>query len=68
MFTEGPTGSVGGASRSLYANWARVSFTVRGDSVSVLLNAIVWSRLFKAAEADGALRPPAPRELLESTS
>ena len=41
MLTAGPIGSVGGAFRSLYANCARVSLTVRGDSVSVLLTAIV---------------------------
>ena len=41
MLTAGPIGSVGGACRSLWANCARVSSTVRGDSVSVLLTAIV---------------------------
>ena len=39
MLTAGPTASVGGAWRSLYANCARVSLTVRGDRLSVLLNA-----------------------------
>ena len=35
MLTTGPTGSVGGASRSPWANWTRVSFTVRPESVQV---------------------------------
>ena len=63
MLTAGPTGSVGGAFRSLCANCARVSFTVRGPSVSRLLSATVWSTLSRAAEADGAFSAPAPLEL-----
>ncbi len=39
ILTAGPTGSVGGASRSPYANCARVSLTVRDESVHVLLTA-----------------------------
>ena len=62
MLTAGPTGSVGRASRSEWVNCARVSLTVRDPIVSVLLNAIAWSWLSRPAEADGALRPPAPRE------
>src|SRR5436190_23177960 len=68
MLTAGPIGSVGAASRSLSANCARVSSTVRPDSVSVLLIAIVWSTLSSPAAAVGALSPPAPRELSELTS
>ena len=41
MLTAGPIGSVGGAARSPCANCARVSSTVRGESVSVLLTATV---------------------------
>ena len=41
MLTAGPIGSLGGAFRSLSVNCPRVSFTVLGDSVSVLLAAIV---------------------------
>ncbi len=61
MLTAGPIGSVDGALRSLYVNCARVSLTVRGDSVQVLLTAAAWSTLSSPADADGALRPPAPR-------
>ena len=68
MLTAGPIGSLGGAFRSPYAICARVSFTVREESVIVLLNATVWSMLSSAADADGALIPPAPRELSDVTS
>src|SRR3982751_6124650 len=68
MLTAGPIGSVGGASRSLYAHCARVSRTVRLESVSVLLIAMVWSTLSSPADAVGALSPPAPLELRELTS
>src|SRR3954454_11924749 len=44
MLTAGPTGSDGGAFRSLLVSWARVSLTVRGDNVAILLAARVWSR------------------------
>ena len=46
----------------------RVSFTVRGESVTTLLTAMVWSVLSSPAEALAAFSPPAPRELLLSTS
>ncbi len=48
MLTAGPIGSVGGAFRSLYANCARVSLTVRGESVQVLPKAM---RLIDVVEA-----------------
>src|SRR4029077_10904669 len=67
MATAGPNGSVGGALRSLNANCARVSFTVRDDRLMVLLTASVRSMLSRAAEALGALSAPAPRELSEVT-
>src|SRR5471030_74362 len=68
MLTAGPMGSVGGALRSLNAYCARVSFTVRDESVSVLLNASVRSTLSSPADALGALSAPAPRELPDVTS
>ena len=45
-------------------NWPRVSLTVRDEKVEMLLAATVWSVSSRSAEAVGALRPPAPRELL----
>jgi hypothetical protein len=67
MLTAGPMASVGGALRSLDANCARVSLTVREDRLAVLLKATVRSMLSRAAEAVGALNPPAPRELSDVT-
>src|SRR5437660_12910490 len=67
IFTVGPIGSVEGAVRSENAYCARVSFTVHGESVLVLLTATVRSTLSSAAEPLGAAMPPAPRELLELT-
>jgi len=63
MLTAGPIGSVGGASRLLRVNCPRVSFTVRGESVRILLAAIVWSVSSSPAEALAAFNAPAPREL-----
>ena len=51
MLTAGPIGSVGSACRLLCVNWPRVSFTVRGESVTMLLTATVWSVLSRPAEA-----------------
>src|SRR5262245_14146522 len=68
MLTAGPMGSVGAAFKSPKANWNLVSFTVRGDSVRVLLNAIERSALSRSAAAEGVFVPPAPRELGEVTS
>src|SRR5438876_7376251 len=67
MLTAGPNGSVGGAFKSPCDTCARVSFTVLGESVIVLLKAIVWSMLSSPAEALGAFGPPAPRELTDVT-
>src|SRR5580765_1519560 len=67
IFTVGPIGSVEGARRSEKAYCARVSFTVRGDNVMVLLTATVRSTFSSAADPLGAPIPPAPRELLELT-
>ena len=63
MLTAGPIGSVGSACRLLWVNWPRVSLTVRGESVAMLLAATVWSVLSSPAEALAALSAPAPREL-----
>src|SRR5262249_23994716 len=63
MLTAGPTGSVGGACRLLKVTCPRVSCTVRGESVNILLTAIVWSRLSTPADAETAFRAPAPRVL-----
>ena len=68
MLTAGPMGSVGSACRLLYVNWPRVSLTVRGESVAMLLTATVWSVLSRPAEAVTAFNAPAPRELLLWTS
>src|SRR6185437_15554199 len=62
MLTAGPMGSDGGAFKSLFQNWARVSFTARGDRVKTLLSAKIWSVSARFAEAVDALSPPAPRE------
>ena len=67
MLTAGPIGSVGGALRSLNVNCARVSFTVRGESVIVLLNAAVRSTFSSPADAVAVLSPPAPREFADVT-
>ena len=38
MLTAGPIGSDGGAFRLLFVNCPRVSFTMRGESVAMLLD------------------------------
>src|SRR5688572_26844257 len=67
MLTAGPIGSEGGALRRLCANCARVSNSTVGETTKVLPSASDWSVLVSAAEADGALKPPAPLEFCEST-
>ena len=64
MLTAGPIESEGGAARLLLVNCPRVSLTIRGESVTMLLKATVWSVSSKLAEAVAALNPPAPRELM----
>ena len=62
MLTAGPIGSVGGALRSPYANWARVSFTVRDDSVMrvadgyAAVDVVEPGRCAGRAQAAGAAR------------
>ncbi len=51
MLTAGPTGSLTGASRSLSVNWPRVSLTVTGVSVAMLLTVMLWSRSCRPAAA-----------------
>lgn len=64
MLTAGPMGSVGSACKLLYVNCPRVSLTVRGERVTTLLTAMVWSVLSSPADALTAFNAPAPRELL----
>ena len=45
MLTAGPMGSLTGAWRLLLVNWPRVSFTVRGLMVKMLLTAMVLNKV-----------------------
>ena len=65
MLTAGPIGSVAGACRSLYMNCARVSLTVRDERRQRVADGDALIEVVEPAEdADGALVPPAPRELV----